>query len=296
MSFINKIGDLIIDYKYDYISKFKYGVAIISINNKYGLIDTAGKEIVHPVYDKISDINDKIALVKLGDFFGYIDITGKQITPIIYKYALGFNEGVASVSTTNGTLFGLIDTSGKFILPFQFKYPLYFNNGLSPISGMYINKKGKNILNFKAMSERQFNNGVCWIFIYQKGWVLVNNNGVIIRQADSNIVSATKFVNGISKVQKNDQTTEIVNANGVTLGKIDLKTDFINYDISDFENGKAILSDYKKKKSYLINVNGKIVTELPTYISPKLNENGFFVSYPYIMNADGKIYGNFTFK
>lgn len=46
---------MLTDHKYMDIFNFKDGIAICVVNNKYGLIDTFGKEIVPPIYDYIND-------------------------------------------------------------------------------------------------------------------------------------------------------------------------------------------------------------------------------------------------
>ena len=38
--------------KYDFISAFNEGMAVVRVDNKYGYIDKTGKEVVKPKYDE----------------------------------------------------------------------------------------------------------------------------------------------------------------------------------------------------------------------------------------------------
>ena len=54
--FINQNGQIVVETKYDEIDKFgvyKENWALVSVDGKYGFIDTTGKEIVKPQYAEI---------------------------------------------------------------------------------------------------------------------------------------------------------------------------------------------------------------------------------------------------
>lgn len=51
---------------------------------KWGLIDPTGKEITPIKYDNISDFSEGRALVGISEKFGYIDTTGEEVVPVIY--------------------------------------------------------------------------------------------------------------------------------------------------------------------------------------------------------------------
>jgi hypothetical protein len=107
--FINKNGDLVIDYRNDYVLEkpndypvFYNNRCLIKrlINNvvQYGYIDTSGKEIIAPLYFNASNFKDGYAIVAvlLKDSIGY----NKVMKMTISKYQI--DEYV-------------IDTSGKNI-------------------------------------------------------------------------------------------------------------------------------------------------------------------------------------
>lgn len=57
--FIDKNGNVLIDFKYDFVSKFKKGFSKIKLNGKFGIINKEGKIVVPCKYGCISSFNDK---------------------------------------------------------------------------------------------------------------------------------------------------------------------------------------------------------------------------------------------
>lgn len=51
---------------------------------KWGIIDQTGKEITLIKYDYVGSFKDGRALVSLDEKFGYIDTNGKEVVPVIY--------------------------------------------------------------------------------------------------------------------------------------------------------------------------------------------------------------------
>lgn len=55
------------------------GTMIVSLNGKYGLADTCGREILTPVYDDLYYISDEIAVAFSGEIVGFFDRSGKRL-------------------------------------------------------------------------------------------------------------------------------------------------------------------------------------------------------------------------
>ena len=77
--------------KYDYISDYSEDLAIVRLNNKYGVIDRKGREIVPTIYEYITDYRKGWAIVTLpGGSKSWIDTKG-TIIPLeehpLYKQA-----------------------------------------------------------------------------------------------------------------------------------------------------------------------------------------------------------------
>lgn len=69
-------GYLVVDYIYDFISPFKEGVAIVGINDKYGLVNYLGEETVIPQFDSIQYCFPNLYIVTNGDSSNIIDTLG----------------------------------------------------------------------------------------------------------------------------------------------------------------------------------------------------------------------------
>lgn len=70
---------LIVDYIYDYVSPFRYGIAVVKRNEHFGVVDFKGVEIVHPLYDEIKPLENGLSIVTLGDSSNLFDNTGMSV-------------------------------------------------------------------------------------------------------------------------------------------------------------------------------------------------------------------------
>ena len=78
---VDKTGKTICKYEYDeagYTNKFSDGLLIVQKNNKYGFIDTTGKEIIPCIYDEAHSFSEGLAVVKKNGIYGYVDRNGKS--------------------------------------------------------------------------------------------------------------------------------------------------------------------------------------------------------------------------
>lgn len=125
--FIDKTGQEIIPFKYDFACDFNEGLACVMLelekdrygdHSIWGFIDKTGKEIIPLGYDYAFSFFEGLAKVKLNGKWGFIDKTGKEIIPIQYEDAFSFSEGLASVKFKGK--WGYIDRTGNEIIPFQY--------------------------------------------------------------------------------------------------------------------------------------------------------------------------------
>ena len=82
--------------KYDYQSYFdKNGLAIVRLNNKYGMINEKNEVIIPIIYDNVyyfqSNGLAKVK-VKLNNKYGIINEKNEIIIPIIYNYIYFFED------------------------------------------------------------------------------------------------------------------------------------------------------------------------------------------------------------
>lgn len=121
--YLNKAGEVVIDYTYDSAKDFKGGVAVASLDGiGAGLIDKTGRTTVQFKYADISDFEDGYAVAKdlRSGKYGVIDSNGRNYGGFIWDEALWFSEGLAAVATATGKpgefKWGFIDESGEVVI------------------------------------------------------------------------------------------------------------------------------------------------------------------------------------
>jgi hypothetical protein len=155
--YIDKNGEVIIDFLYDQASAFYNGYAIVMNDNEFFLIDTSGKSVLEDkyetlyvdietglliykkndqwglmtvedevitdaLYDEIDIFSDGLARVESNDKIGYINTLGETVIPITYDNGRNFSEGYVVVR--NDDLYGLMDVNGNFVIDFMYDYML----------------------------------------------------------------------------------------------------------------------------------------------------------------------------
>ena len=111
---IDKTGRVIIPLIYDSFDKVReelikqtliaesffdplYGLSLISMNEKFGLIDKNGKQIISCIYDSINDrgcgFSEGLIDVQIDGNWGFIDNQGEQIIPCIYDEVYPSTKG-----------------------------------------------------------------------------------------------------------------------------------------------------------------------------------------------------------
>jgi tetratricopeptide (TPR) repeat protein len=138
--FINQKGLLAIDAKYSEISDFdKYKLARVEIKDKWGIIDSSGKEIIPIEFISFGtyvnwESNDLFVtykytnILKLNYVAGVYDRSGKNIIPLVYDdifitfYRNNNDETTKSeIYASLNKLWGMIDNQNKIIIPFAYE-------------------------------------------------------------------------------------------------------------------------------------------------------------------------------
>lgn len=165
--------------KYNCLFDFENGFASVRNGEKWGAINTEGKEVVPCIYDMVNSFHDELAAVCKNDKWGYVNTKGELVIPCIYEYANDFSEGLASVRK-NGKE-GFINKKGEIAIPFKFEECGNFSEGLAYAGnkkghyfintdgnikihlpkGFYINRGSSN----EGKPYPEFHNGECWIHL-----------------------------------------------------------------------------------------------------------------------------------
>lgn len=175
----------IVPPKYDGISEFYEGLAVVKLNNKWGFIDKTGEEILPLIYDEASPFSDGLAVVRQGEKLFVIDKSGKEIFPIHYEAisSMGFREGLVVVKKDGKC--GYMDKTGKLVIPATFSWAADFSEGLAQIeqNGKYgfIDKYGKVVIPATFYEAYKFSQGVAQIrYSFIGPYGLIDKSGKVL--------------------------------------------------------------------------------------------------------------------
>jgi len=133
LGLLSKTGTILLPPKYTRMSKFSVeGLTVVENSKKeFAVIDSLGKFIVpFGKYESISEFNEGMALVKSKKLIGYIDSKGIEVFKPQFKEAENFSEGFAAVKSNK--LWGYINKE-KLIFPENFKKAENFSNGYAKV-------------------------------------------------------------------------------------------------------------------------------------------------------------------
>ncbi|WP_458414714.1 WG repeat-containing protein [Schinkia sp. CFF1] len=231
--YINSRGKLQIKQDYDQAMEFQTnGLAVVRLNNHFGVINHNGKFVVEPRYEMISLFSEGRAQVIDKGNYKVIDTSGKVLTSKFYSLIGAYESGRALFAeTTEGGQhrYGYLDRQGKEVIPAQF-----------------IN--GNDFQNDKAVVQLSANE-----------YAIINRIGKILNKYPYPFVG--NLGDGLLPFKENEDGK---------LGYMDVKGTIIiqpQYTIAmPFEEGYAIVNkgeDYKQQYG-LINKEGKFMIA-PTY-------------------------------
>ena len=119
--------------EYEYKGKFKYGVARIKENGKWGLINSNGEQVLPPEFEEIVTLsfNNGLMGVKIDGKWGLADHNGDEIVPAIYDDIFPYygRFGISKVKKNNS--WGLINKEGKVITSIEYDKIESFGRGLA---------------------------------------------------------------------------------------------------------------------------------------------------------------------
>lgn len=77
--------------------KFIEGLKAVIRDDKYGFIDSTGREVIPCIYDDANRFSEGLVAVKLDGKWGFIDEAGNTVISFKYDSALVFENGKARV-------------------------------------------------------------------------------------------------------------------------------------------------------------------------------------------------------
>lgn len=128
----NPSGKVKIKAKYDAVSSFEQGLAVINFKQKQGVINAKGRYVLKPKYRWVEVINAQTPLFKVmliyrvkGSLtykYGIVGAKGKIIVPIAYNYVAAVNHQQlqAGFIVAKDQQYALLDASGKPLTGFDY--------------------------------------------------------------------------------------------------------------------------------------------------------------------------------
>lgn len=163
--YINIHNEMVIELSSaEYLGDFSHGLAMVSLNEKYGCINKNGEFAAAPRFDRIYAINSSSSFsAELGGKWGLFDRNGKEIIKPIYDSLGTFSEGLAYIRL-DGKM-GYIDESGNVAIKAKFSQVSSFFEGLAwaTLDGEnygFINKSGEFIIPPKYYQLKEFSEGL----------------------------------------------------------------------------------------------------------------------------------------
>lgn len=135
--FIDRQGNLVIDYQYDNIyGGFSQGLIAVEKESVWRFIGIDGEWAFDMDFEEAHTFSDGLAAVKQNGVWGFIDLNGEMVIEGQYDEAGNFGEGLASVcKEIDGVRqWGYIDKAGNVCIDFQ---PYDVAEGRVPVMGEF---------------------------------------------------------------------------------------------------------------------------------------------------------------
>lgn len=146
--YINKSGEVAIDYIYENVQPFSGGKAKVAIHGKWGVIDKNNRFVLNPEFTDL-DVDGERYLVRRKDKWGWVDKDGLEVIPYLFTDAYPF-KGNNLAAVKSGEKWGYINTKGKFIIAPQYDFAFGFDDGMAlvEVNGKYgfIDEQGKFVI------------------------------------------------------------------------------------------------------------------------------------------------------
>jgi hypothetical protein len=230
--FLNRQGKVIVQPKYDDVSRFSEGLAAVNVGaisigfprpdtrrgGRWGFIDKMGRLVVPIRFDWV-DLHGfsgglAQAFIREQSWFSYIDKNGTIVIRLEYsspdskRYiasANRFSEGLACVSTSGspGPFTGFIDKSGKFVIEPHFHYASDFSEGLAVVEvgtkAGYVDRSGRAVVAPQFDGADDFSGGLAAVRRGKK-WSFIDKRGKTIIPGPFNDVDP--FKKGLARVHE----------------------------------------------------------------------------------------------
>jgi len=206
--YLNPKGKVAIQNKYNNVTEFDKGHAVVEYEKEYFVIDKEGNEVPVELTNihTIKKFTEGLApyIDKKGNF-GFIDMNGKVVIQAQYEGTGFFKSGLAWARTKDGKI-GFINSTGEWVIWPRFKTVHNFDeeSGLARVElkrkWMYVNKMGELVLNGECSKIGDYSEGFAIAEMNNKvGFINPKQEWIIEPKYDS----ARNFKNGYAAVKLN---------------------------------------------------------------------------------------------
>ncbi|MCX7748750.1 MAG: WG repeat-containing protein [Clostridia bacterium] len=288
-----------------------YPAALSAIGGvKWGYIDKSGKFVIKPQYTSAQGFGKNgLAVVSLNDWFGVIDTKGKYIVIPKYSYIDEYSEGFTNAVDQRKTV--VLDEKGKTIFEtngyvgrFRDERAVYGDTGAhNKYLYGYIDKTGKIAVEPKYETAGDFDKGKAVVKFEEGGYGIIDKQGKVLHTFNYHYVG--DLGDGLLAFKSEGEGKfGFIDTNG----KVVIEPRFTG--VQPFKDGRAVVNtaeDYFKGKYGLIDKKGNFVIR-PEYSDIlELGEGLYAVGIPIdteyapkgskyaIANKDGKIVSDFLY-
>lgn len=207
--YLDRTGKVVIPPRFFNAGDFHEGLAAVNekIDGKFGYIDKTGKYVIPPTFDYASDFSEGLAAVSVGQRCGYIDHAGRFSIPAFIgdEHGCGpFRGGLALAGSSD--MMGVIDRSGHYVIPAQHAIAWGLGEGLigflGDIQRGFFDNSGKLVIKTSSYSNvGPFSESLAAVSKDDK-WGYINQRGelVIPLQFDR----AFDFMDGLAMVSTDE--------------------------------------------------------------------------------------------
>ena len=117
---IDKEGNVIIPFDYQKLVLTTVNAYSAQQNDKWGFVTKSNQILIPFDYDLTSDFIENVCAVKKDGKWGFIDLINKVVIPFLYDGCTDFKAGLAGVEQ-NGK-WGMIDKMNQLLIDYQYEY------------------------------------------------------------------------------------------------------------------------------------------------------------------------------
>jgi hypothetical protein len=189
--YLDRTGQLAIDFEFDHAGQFNEGLAVVNIGDKMGFIDTTGNLLIAAQYGaETQNFFDGLAMVETdGGECGFIDRQNDFIVPPVYEWARCFSEERAFVRAAGKC--GYVARDGTVVVKPRYENAGDYSCGVASVYDgkrwRYIDKCGEPVRGLPGGSGG-FHEGVAG-FWRDGTCALLTLAGEVIKLPDANWVS-----------------------------------------------------------------------------------------------------------